>query len=48
MVNYAMIANQCCIRLIIVNFDLKKSHLVMFFKSLETISKKIIEEIKST
>ena len=48
MVNYAMIENQFCIRLIIVNFDLKKSHLDMFFKSLETISKKIIEEIKNT
>tara|TARA_B100001250_G_scaffold413936_1_gene449849 strand:+ start:49 stop:1491 length:1443 start_codon:yes stop_codon:yes gene_type:complete len=48
MVNYAMIEEQCCLRLIIVNFDLEQSHLDIFFKSLESISKKIIEEIKST
>ena len=48
MVNYAMIEKQCCIRLIIVNFDLEQSHLDIFFESLESISKKIIEEIKAT
>ncbi len=48
MVNYAMIKKRCCIRLIIVNFDLQESHLDIFFESLESISKKIIEEIKAT
>jgi len=45
MVNYAMIEQQCCIRLIIVNFDLTKSHLDMFFKTLEKKSKIIIKKI---
>ncbi len=47
MVNYAMIEKQCCIRLIIVNFNLEKSHLNIFFKSIESISKKIIKENKT-
>ena len=47
MVNYANINNSSCIRLIVVNFNLRRHHLDTFFESLEITCKKILKESKN-
>ena len=47
MVNYANIGDISCIRLIIVNFNLRKHHLDTFFESLEITSKETLKELKN-
>ena len=45
MVNYANIGDISCIRLIIVNFNLRSHHLDTFFEGIETVSKEILRDL---
>ena len=45
MVNYANIGDISCIRLIIVNFNLRRHHLDTFFEGIETVSKEILRDL---
>ena len=45
MVNYANIGDISCIRLIIVNFNLRRHHLDTFFEGVEIVSKEALRDL---